>query len=357
MSASHFLKAPYLYSLSRRLFAAAGSSAPVADEVSAILINANLSGHDSHGVLRIPVYLQQIADSKLAPAAEPKIVRDEPNLLHVDGQNGFGHYTAHKAMQWAIEKAKRETVCCVTFENLNHIGRVGEYAEAAARADCLGMITVGGGGKGQGSVAPFGGGQPALGTNPIAIGAPTGDDTPFVLDFATSVVAHGKIMVARSRNAELPPGCIVDKEGNPSVDPEAFYEGGHLLTFANHKGYALSLFVALLGGLAGGFDDERASMGGAFMQVFNISAFTDISAYRRHVRAFLDGMKSTSPAAGHSEVLAPGDFEVRTRRERLASGVEVPESILDQLHEWAARLDVPLGEASVAEGDWARFGG
>ncbi|MEZ4662375.1 MAG: Ldh family oxidoreductase [Caldilineaceae bacterium] len=299
--------------------------------------------------------MQQIADGKMTPAVEPQIVRNEPNLLHVDGQNGFGHYAAHKAMQWAIEKAQRETVCCVTFANLNHIGRVGEYAEAAARADCLGMITVGGGGTGQGSVAPFGGAHPALGTNPIAIGAPTGDEIPFVLDFATSVVAHGKIMVARSRHADLLPGCIVDKNGQPSVNPEDFYDGGHLLTFANHKGYALSLFVALLGGLAGGFNPERAAMSGAYMQVLNISAFTDIAAYRQNVRAFLNGMKSTPPAAGFAEVLAPGDFEWRTRRERLANGIEVPASIVSQLQEWAARLDVSMSAEIVAEADRARY--
>ncbi|MCB0085486.1 MAG: Ldh family oxidoreductase [Caldilineaceae bacterium] len=356
MSDFSYLKAPFLHSLSRQLLTAAGTPAATAVEVSNILINANLAGHDSHGVLRIPVYLQQIADGKMTPAEEPQVMRNEPNLLHVDGRNGFGHYAAHKAMQWAIDKAQRETICCVTFSNLNHIGRVGEYAEAAARADCLGMITVGGGGQGQGSVAPFGGAQPALGTNPIAIGAPTGDDVPFVVDFATSVVAHGKIMVARSRNADLLPGCIVDKHGQPSVKPADFYDGGHLLTFANHKGYALSLFVALLGGLAGGFNPDRAAMSGAYMQVLNIGAFTDIDAYRQHVRAFLNGMKSTPPAAGFDEVLAPGDFEWRTRQERLANGVEVPESIVSQLRDWAERLNVPMDEGMVTDEDRARYG-
>src|SRR5262249_25736276 len=162
---------------------------------------------------------------------------------------------------------------------------------------------VGGGSRDGGGILPHGGLQGRLGTNPIAVGAPTGDETPFVLDFATSTIADGKIRVARSRGADLPPGCIVDRHGNPSVKTADYDDGGFLLPFGGHKGYALSLLVCLLGGLAGTFDWERGSMGGAFMQVIAVNALTELPEYQRGVRAFLDGMKATPPASGFAEVL------------------------------------------------------
>lgn len=344
MNPPHTLQAHHLRTITQQMLHAAGTPDPIAASVAAILINANLAGHDSHGVLRVPVYLRQIEEGTLQPAAEPQIVDESENRLLIDGGHGFGHYTAQQAMLWAIDKARTNTICCVSLVNTGHIGRLGEYAEIVARAGCLGMITVGSGGKGVGSVAPYGGALRALGTNPIAVGAPTGDETPFVLDFATSVVAHGKIMVARSRHADLPAGTIVDEAGNPSVDPEDFYTGGHLLTFGKHKGYALSLLVCLLGGLTGNFNAESATMGGGYMQVINIDAFTPLAEYQQHVRTFLDGMKSTPPANGFDEVLAPGDFEFQTRQQRLADGIEVPDTIYQQLQRWADKLQVSLIE-------------
>jgi uncharacterized oxidoreductase len=356
MNVSYALRAPHLHALTRNLFVAADTPRPIADKVAAILVNSNLAGHDSHGVLRVPAYLQLIADGRLHPSAEPQVLKETPTTLLIDGQNGFGHYTAQRGMALAIDKAKQANVCCVSFVHIGHIGRVGEYAEQAARAGCIGLITVGFGSRNPvGRTTPYGGLFGVLGTNPIAVGVPTGDAIPFVLDYATSVVAEGKIQVARSKNLDVPPSTIVDKQGQPTVKTAEFYEGGALLPFGKHKGYALSLLTCLLAGLSGEFEAERAVLAGVFMLVLNIEAFTPLADYQQNVRTFLDGIKATPPADGVEEVLAPGDFEQRNRAQRLAQGIELPTMIYQQMQTWAERLNVATGEEIVEAADAQRY--
>ncbi len=347
MSTPTHFQAEHLHAVARRLFMAAGTPRHIADLVSEILVNANLAGHDSHGVQFLPKYLDRVHAGTIVPGAEPIVSKKTATTLLVDGQGGFGHYTACQALTWGIEKAKEGTVCIVNFVGLTHMGRMGEYAEMAARAGCIGIITLGGGSKDGGNVVPFGGAKATLGTNPIAVGVPTGDESPFILDFATSIVAGAKVAVAANKNVDLPPGWIVDKHGQPSVNPEDFEDGGYLLPFGGHKGYALSLLFCLLGGLSGTFNTERAAMSGTFMQVINIDALTPLLDYQEGVRAFLDGMRSTAPAPDFDAVMVPGDFERRSRRQRLAHGIEVPRTVSDQIRDWADRLDVSLPDAEA----------
>lgn len=351
----HRFAAGHLHSIARRLFAAAGTPRHIADDVAEILVNSNLAGHDSHGVLRIPAYLKRIVDGRIDPAAEPQRLRETACTLFVDGRNGFGHYTARKAMGWAIEKARQADVCCASLSRTGHIGRLGEYVEQAARAGCIGLITDGHATRGEGATVPFGGMRGALGTNPIAVGVPTGDDTPFILDYATSVMAEGKIQVARSTGADLPDGFIIDKHGNPSIRPADFYDDGFLLPFGRHKGYALGLLVSLLGGLSGEYDAERATMAGTFLQVINISAFTPLDEYQRAVRAALNGVKATPPAPGVQEVLAPGDPEQRSRAQRMIDRIALPDSTFQEIREWTERLRVSLSEDAIEPADVGRY--
>ncbi len=355
MEKTHLLYAPHLHAISRTIFVAAGTSEHIANDVSEILINAHLAGHDSHGVLRIPAYLRAIEAEQIIPSAEPEIVAETANTLRYDGNKCFGHYVSRVAMQKAIEKAKTSAVCSVSIFNTGHIGRLGEYAEDAAASGCIGLITVGKGGKGAGPTVPFGGAEGTFSTNPIAIGVPTGDGTPFIVDYATSVIAEGKIQVARSKDADLPEGCILDKHGQPSVKPADFYDGGALLAFGRHKGYALAMFTCLLGGLAGTFNADTGDMGGIYMQAIDVSAFTPLADYQKGVRAFLDVIKSTPPAAGFDEVLVPGDYESRYRSERLENGIEIPDTIYNQLHEGAEKLGVSIGEDIIVAEDKARY--
>ena len=356
METTHRLQAGYLHAITRQLLEAAGTPRHIADEVTTILVKANLAGHDSHGVLRVPAYLKAIAEGSLIPGAEPAITKETANILFIDGRQGFGHYTASRGMAWCIERAKQDEVCCATFINTNHIGRLGEFAEAAARAGCIGMVTLGVGGGTRRITAPYGTIAGSLSTNPIAVGIPTGDEIPFILDFATSVVAEGKIQVARSKNLSLPPGYIIDKQGNPTITPADLYDGGFLLPFGGHKGSALSILFTLLGGLSGNFDAaNNGYMKGEFMQVFNIEAFLPLEEYQRGVRAFLNNIKVSPRASGVDEVLVPGDFEYKNRQERLATGIEIPDTIYSQLQEWANKLDISLGEDTAETGDIARY--
>jgi LDH2 family malate/lactate/ureidoglycolate dehydrogenase len=341
--------------VTRRLFVAAGTPSHIADDVAEILVKSNLAGHDSHGVLRCPQYLQRIDEGRIIPSAEPVVLKETASTLLIDGQGGFGLYTARWAMKRAIEKAHAAQVCCVSLTRTGHIGRVGEYAEQAAEAGCIGIITSGDSRPGDEQVAPFGGIKGTLGTNPFAAGVPTGDDVPFVLDYATSVIAEGKIKVAVSKGVDLPEGCIIDQHGVPSVRTADFYGGGALLPFGAHKGYALSVFVTLLGGLTGNFDIERRTMDGKFMQVIDVAAFTPLEAYQRGVRATLDGIKTMPPAAGVAEVLVPGEPEHRSRMRRLAEGIELPDPVYRQICGRAQALGVSLSESEVSATDLARY--
>ncbi len=356
MAEMHCFNSSHLHTMMRQLLMAADTPHHIAEDVTEILVNANLAGHDSHGVLRLPGYLDSISNGGIQPAAEPEVSNETANTFRIDGRSGFGHYTARRAMERAVEKAKDADNCAVSFVNTGHIGRLGEYAEAAARAGCIGIITYGGGSRGRGGTVPFGGAHGALGTNPIAVGVPTGDDSPFIIDFATSMIAGGKISVAQSLGVDLPEGCIVDKHGTPSVKTADFSDGGFLLAFGGHKGYAFSLLTCLLAGLSGTFDSEQASMGSStLMQVININAFTPLAQYQRGVRAFLDGIKSLPPAPGFDEVLVPGDFEYRSRSQRLTNGINVPDTIYRQLQEWAEKLNVSLSEDLVEAADVERY--
>ena len=336
---------------------AAGAPHHIADCVAGVLINANLSGHDSHGVLRIPQYLGWIADGSLLPAAEPKVMNETPNSLLVDGGQGFGHYAALRTVDTAIEKAKTGNVACANLVHMSHIGRLGEYAEAAAQAGCIGIITcgVGLGCTTPTRVVPYGGAVGKLDTNAIAIGVPTGDGGPFIADFATSVVAEGKVRVALSKNLDLAEGCILDKHGNATVKPTDFFDGGWLLPLGGHKGYALSLITCLLGGLSPDLDLGADGMSGAFMQVINIRAFAPLDSYQRGVRAFLDGMRETPAAPGFDEVIVPGDLAHRRRVERLTNGIELPETTYRHIQDAAAQLKVSLSEDSIKSRDIERY--
>ncbi|MGH2373487.1 MAG: Ldh family oxidoreductase [bacterium] len=336
-------RAEYLQDVTRRIFVAVGTPEHIAADVAEILVNANVTGHDSHGVLRIPWYLEAIEKGEIVPDAEPAVLRETASTLLVDGRSGFGHHVARWAMRRAIDKAEHAGVCCVSLTRLNHIGRLGEYAEQAARAGSIGIVTWGSAEPGEETTVPFGGARGALGTNPIAAGVPVGEGPPFVLDFATSAIAVGKIHVARSRGLDLPDGCLIDKHGRPSVRPEDYYDGGYVLPTGGHKGYALSLLICLLGGLSGQFDARRTLMEGGYMQVISVGAFLPPADYQRSVAAVLDGIKATPPAQGFGEILRPGEPEHRTRLQRLADGIEVPQTIWQEIEERAQRMGVSLG--------------
>jgi hydroxycarboxylate dehydrogenase B len=337
--------------MARRVFLAAGTPRHIADVVAEILVNADLTGYDSHGVMRIPEYVRAIEHGTLDPAAEPAVLRETAQIALLDGRQGFGHYAARAAMQAAVAKAQKGGLGGVSLVRAGHLGRLGEYAEQAARAGCIGLIAAGHGAPGQESTVPYGGLRGALGTNPMAAGVPAGAGPPFVLDYATSVMAGGKIVLAGNEGTDLPEAGILDRHGHPSARPADLFDGGFLLPFGRHKGYALSLLVCLLGGLSGAFDPARGTMGGTFVLAIDVDAFTPVGDYRRAVRALLDGVKATPTAPGFHEILTPGDRAQRSRADRLAHGIDLPDRTHRELRACAERLGVAWTEDSDRDDD------
>jgi hydroxycarboxylate dehydrogenase B len=276
MSDTLLIKAEPLESLAAGIFVAAGTPQDLADHVARHLVKANLSGHDSHGVIRIPSYVRSINSGSLVADARPEVVRQTPGAAVVDGKRGFGQVAASYALDVAINKAAELGVGAASIRRCNHIGRLGDYGEAAAARGYIAMVIYGSAGPNSGHAAPFGGASRHLGTNPWSIGIPGGEGDAVVVDFATTVVAEGKIQVARAKHVPLPPGCIVDKDGQPSTTAEDFYNGGMILPVGGHKGYGLSLVAALLGaGLTAERPPENGRGGGVFVLAVDPRAFSD----------------------------------------------------------------------------------
>lgn len=331
-----------------RLFVAAGTPDDIAEVAAEHLVLANLSGFDSHGIVHITHYLHEMSTGALVPAARPEIVEERAASAVVDGHHGWGLYAGMRALDIAAAKARETGVGAVSVRRCGHIGRLGHYAEAAAADGLISFITWGAGRPvtwgppraGYHLAVPFGGGAPALSTNPFAFGVPTGDDAPFVVDFATTVIANAKAWILRERGEPLPAEAALDRDGQPTTDPAVYMDGGMLRIFGAHKGYGISLLTTLLGGLTGTGVDNPHGMEGPFFLVIDPGAFGDADTYVPTVRSFLDGIRATPPAPGCAEVLVPGDFEVRSRTERAVLGIEITPSVRVALERAAQSLQV-----------------
>ena len=285
------------------IFKAAGATDEEARTVPDLLVESNLAGHDSHGVLRIPQYVRMIQNGDIKPGANIEIVQETPATAIINGYWGVGQLIATKAMQIAIEKAKSCSISSVSVYNCNHIGRLANYALMAVEHEMIAMMMVNGHGGDQG-VAPFGGITQRLGTNPIAVALPTKGE-PFVLDITTSAVAGGKIRVKRARKEELPEGWLIDSEGNPTIDPEVYFTGGALLPLGGvlgHKGYGLGLVVDILAGALSEAGCSRVdaprSGNGIWTCVINIKNFTPIDEFKDRVHLLFEYVKSSPTAPG-----------------------------------------------------------
>jgi LDH2 family malate/lactate/ureidoglycolate dehydrogenase len=331
-----------LRTIGHRIFTSAGTPSDIANHVVDSLVETTLLGHDSHGVIRIPSYVAAIKQGQLLPAAQPAITRETATTALVDGNLAFGQIAATFATDLAIAKARAAHLAAASILRCNHIGRLGEYAERAARAGMLSMIVFGA--FGAGGAAPFGGAGRVLGTNPFAFGVPSsGSHGPMIADFATTTVAEGKLRVARAKKKPVPQGWIVDKQGNPTTNVEDYYSGGSLLPFGGHKGYALSMVAAALGGslATGGIPGpDLPGVRGTFVLVINPEGFRPFQEFAASADALFETVKAAPPASGSSEVLIPGEPERRERAKRLAEGVPVPEETWNQLEVVAAELGV-----------------
>lgn len=336
------LSAQDLLLIANTLFAAAGVPAEVSRQVSESLVEANLKGHDSHGIAQVPGYIAKVLKGELDPAMEPVILRETPTTALVDGKWGFGQITATFATEVLIAKTLEANVAAVGIRNCNHIGRLGRYAEHAAEAGVLAMVTLCGGGLGT-STTPYGGMAKTLGTNPFAFGVPAGEQPTMVVDFATTMVAGGKVAQARDRGESIPVGWIQTKDGLPTTDPNEMSRGAMLLPMAGHKGSGLSMVAEALGGALTGatrFEAGEASRNCVFMWGIRIDSFQDADEYRLLEDRAIDKIRRTPPAPGFEKVLVPGDPERMTQAAREQVGVLIPDGTYKSLREMAQRLGV-----------------
>ena len=326
------------------IFRAVGTPDDIAAFVADSLVGSNLAGHDSHGVIQVPGYVDRIKAGDLVPDARPEVEREGPGIVQVDGAWGFGQYAAHVCMDLAATKARQSQVALVTMTRSNHIGRLGQWAEQAAEMGTIGMIVTSWGG-GPFAATPFGGAGKVLSTNPIAIGMPLEDGSPFVLDFATTAVAEGKLRVARAKQARVPDGWIVDKEGRPTNDPEDFYAGGMLLPFGGHKGFALAMAVELLSIALTGADtepDERGRFNGAVFVAIDPTAVRPLDDFRRAAAGINARVTGVPPAPGSDGVVIPGQPEARSREARRREGIPVAEATWEAIQATAQSVGARL---------------
>lgn len=338
----------FLTAYVRDIFVAADVKPAIAARVAESLVLSNLQGHDSHGIVRVTLYLDQIRNGRLHPNAEPVPIEESPSVVIMDAQRSFGQWSAHVTISRIIEKAQVQGVAAGGITNSGHVGRLGEWVTMAANAGFIGLAFCNGGGS-VGIVAPFGGSERLLGTNPLAAAIPLEGQPPVVLDFATSVVAEGKVKIAYNKDAELPPGCILDKDGRPSVKPADLYDGGVLLPAAGHKGFSLGLLCDMLAGVLTGSGAPRREPGlmsnGVLFIVLRIEAFRALSAFFGEAGDYVDMVRSNRPALGFADVMVPGEPEQRTAAEREAQGIPVDDVTWAALAEAAASLGVDVPAA------------
>lgn len=338
---------------SRRLFEAVGASPEEATIVSDALVRANLSGHDSHGVIRIPQYCHFVRNGFIVPGAPLTTLRETLTTALFDAGWNFGQVAMKRALEIAFRRVREVGLFALGIHRCNHIGRLGHYGEWAATEGFVALITVNSTGSGAG-VAPFGGRKPRMGTNPLCMAFPATND-PILVDMTSSVVAEGKIRVKRNRGESLPPGWILDAEGNPSTNPADFYgpPRGAILPFggeAGHKGFALSMAVELLSGTltaAGNVGEREGHVGnGVFCLLMNVEAFRPLEEFVAAATRLGQRVKDCPPLEGFTEVLLPGEPEARTRRERSLSGIPLDDATWEQLVAEAKTLGCPLPEPS-----------
>jgi LDH2 family malate/lactate/ureidoglycolate dehydrogenase len=331
----------------KNIFMASGSHAEEAELVAEFLVRANLAGVDSHGIIRIPDYVQMVEEGKMHPNVVPKIVKDRGAMATVDAGLGYGQVSTKMAMELAIRKAREYGVGIVAVFNCNHAGRIAEYPILAAENGMIGMLMV----KAFGSiVAPWGGKSRILSTSPMSFAIPAKTEPPIVADFATSMSAEGKVRVKNARGEKIPFGWVLNSEGKPTDNPADLYSGGALLTFGESKGYALNLLMEAAGAaLSGaGILDAFTGSNGVLAQAINIEFFSDVGEFESRIDTMIKTIRASAPADGVKEVLIPGDPEARETKRRMANGINVEDKTWDRVVEVAKKYGVAVPQVKAS---------
>ena len=339
-----------------------GLDVPPSDAALAaeVLAAADLRGIDSHGVARLPTYVAMLRLGAINPRPNLTIVRQSASTATVDGDNGLGLVVGPRANEIAIDKASTAGTGWVSVRNTNHYGIAGYYVLQAVARGLIGWSMT----NTTAIVAPLWGAEARLGTNPISIGFPAGDEPPIVLDMATSAVAYGKIEIAQRKQQNIPAGWAIDAAGFATIDPQAMIDGGALLPLGSdrelggHKGYGLAIAVDLLCcALSGanwgpwappfspGFAQPARQVGagiGHFFGAMSVEAFLDPDEWGRQIDDFIQTMRATKPQTGTPGPLLPGDPEREAELLRRVEGIPLLRPVVDALEQIAADQRLPL---------------
>ena len=317
-----------------------GASEEDSEFVAEATIDADLKGFTSHGLGRFPQYLVSIKSGTINLKEDITIEKETPAIALINGNSGFGQAVSYKAMQIAIKKAKEVGIGCVGVHNTNHFGVTGFYSDLALRENCIGLVIA----NTDPAIAPLGGSKPLIGTNPIALGIPS--ETYITVDMATSVTARGKIIESKRKGLDLPDGWALDKDGNPTNDPEAALEGS-ILPFGGFKGYALSLLIEILTGplvqagyglgVSGTASPTQDCTKGDLYVVIDPTKFGDFGEFVANTEDFVSQVRSTG-----ENVAIPGDVEVKRIADAEANGVAIDEKLYEQLKQICENLDIDI---------------
>jgi LDH2 family malate/lactate/ureidoglycolate dehydrogenase len=328
-----------------------GASREEAAIVSDSLVEADLEGHDSHGVMRLPTYVERVKRGFYTLGAKADTLVETPSMALLDGNWGFGHVIARKAMEIAITKAKMSGISYVGVRNANHIGRLAHFAKMALKENLIAIIAV----NSAGPVAPHGGKSPIMGTNPICFAVPSDVGFPFILDMATSVVASGKVLLKQERGESVPEDWIIDRDGRPTTDSSVFGlegKGGMLLPLGGsvgYKGFGLSLMMDLLGGVLTGAGatavklegiERRPNANGISIICIDMKQITQVDLFKERANALVRSVKQSEVRPGFTEILIPGEPSSRMEKERTQKGIEVHENVWRKLKGIARELDI-----------------
>jgi uncharacterized oxidoreductase len=336
-----------LIELVAEVMQAAGSEREEAATIARRLVHSNLVGHDSHGVLRVGKYLEWMRAGWVKANQKPTVVFENDSIAIVDGNRGFGQVVGEFAGHLGTRKAAKSGIALVGLRNCGHLGRVGDWAELAAAVGQVSLHFLNTSGAQR--VAPFGGSDRRLSTNPITIGVPVPGGEPIVVDMTTSMAAEGKLMVALNRGEQVPEGWIIDKHGQATTEPKDFYDGGALLTVGGHKGSALSIVTDLLAGAisTGRSSDPNDSVLRNNMLSIYIAptVYDGQKAVAAEVARFVAWVKASPPSHPGVPVLMPGEIENRTRAERERLGVPLDDKTRSDLIAAAVSVGLPRERA------------
>jgi len=349
-----------LFDFTKNILEKIGCSSNDADIATRVLLSADLRGIDSHGVARLSGYVRLWESKRINPKPEKRIVHESPSTAVVDGDGGLGLVVAPFAMQIAIEKARHAGTGWVSVQNSNHFGIAGYHAMMALSHDMIGIALT----NASPLVAPTFSVERLLGTNPICVAIPAGDEPPFVADMATTTAANGKLEILQRKNGVAPLGWIQNKNGDPSTNPHELKAGGALLPLGgdrehgSHKGYALGaivdIFSAVLSGANYGpwvppfpayvpLPDEQPGKGiGHFFGVMRIDAFRPADDFKKHMDKWIQRFRSAKTVEGQQKVLIPGDPEREMEQQRIASGIPLLTPVAEDLKFLGEKFDVPF---------------